>query len=133
MAELDDLLEAAKRASRLDRISWRDPIAARGQRAIPRMREWLDDREFAAFAVRVLEKIGEQAAHRPAVIAALESVGPSGTSPAVDRDIARSPRAWSPPHRRTYSNCAAVVGILGRVGARETLPRRNGRHLHAGR
>jgi hypothetical protein len=88
MDELDDLLEAAKRASRLDRISWRDPIAAHGQRAIPRMRGWLDDPEFAAFAVRVLEKIGEQAADQPAVIAALESVGPSETSPAVDRDIA---------------------------------------------
>ncbi len=87
-AELDRLLEAARQASKQDRISLRDPIADAGATAIPAMQEWIRDPEFGAFAVRVLEKVAERPDDRPAAIAALESVDPAAASSPVSRDIA---------------------------------------------
>jgi hypothetical protein len=88
MAELDDLLDAARKADPSERIAWRNPIAAHGQAAIPMMLRWLIDPEFGAFAARVLEKIAERPEDRPAAVIALQSVDSTAMDPAVVRDIA---------------------------------------------
>ena len=56
-ASLAVLLEAARAASRRDRIDYRDRIAAFGPRAIAAMRAWVSDPEVGAFAVRVIESV----------------------------------------------------------------------------
>ena len=87
MAELDDLLVAASKAERQDRIAWRDPLAAHGLQAIPVMRLWLATPELGAFAVRVLEKIADQPPCRLAAIDALGSIDQSAASAPVMRDV----------------------------------------------
>ena len=57
---LDELLAQARQAEPLDRITFRDPIAAYGTTAIDVMTDWLADLRLAAFAIRVLERIGQQ-------------------------------------------------------------------------
>jgi len=56
--ELSALLQAAETASPMDRIEWRDRIAAYGDRAIEGVRPWLASPTLAAFAVRVIERAG---------------------------------------------------------------------------
>lgn len=56
--ELATLLEGAKVASPATRIQWRDRIAAYGPRAIEMVEPWLADAVLAAFAVRVIERVG---------------------------------------------------------------------------
>lgn len=56
-ARLAALIESARQAGGLDRISYRDPIAAFGREAIGPVAEWLPDPRLGAFAVRVLGKI----------------------------------------------------------------------------
>jgi hypothetical protein len=89
VADLEELLDAAAKASRQDRITWRNPIAEYGSRAIPIMRDWLTNPELGAFAVRVLEKIAEQPGDRHLVVDALDAVAPAAVSPVVAGDIAR--------------------------------------------
>jgi hypothetical protein len=57
-AELATLLEQAQSAPPGRRIESRDPIAAFGPLAIEGVRPWLTDDALAAFAVRVIEKVG---------------------------------------------------------------------------
>lgn len=85
--ELAELLTAARKASRTDRISWRNEIAAHGSPAIPEMRRWLNDPDLGAFAVRVLERIAERPTDRRAAIEALRSSETAADTP-VGRDIA---------------------------------------------
>lgn len=73
-SELDDLLTQAREADPGDRITLRDPIAAHGEVAIEAMVDWLGDPRLAAFAIRVLERIGREPEQRSAVIAALGAV-----------------------------------------------------------
>lgn len=56
--ELADLLEAARRASPLRRIEWRDRIAAHGGAAIEAVRPWLVDQRLGGFAIRVIQRAG---------------------------------------------------------------------------
>jgi hypothetical protein len=56
--DLKRLLEAARSASPDRRIEWRDRIAAQGTPAIANVSAWLGDPVLAAFAVRVIERIG---------------------------------------------------------------------------
>ena len=56
--ELATLLEQARSAPPSRRIESRDPIAAYGPLAIEGVRPWLADEAMAAFAVRVIEKVG---------------------------------------------------------------------------
>lgn len=88
VSELDDLIDAAKNASRQDRILWRNPLAERPTQALPIMREWLTDPELGGFAVRVLEKIAERPPDRRAAIEALASADAETLSAPVARDIA---------------------------------------------
>lgn len=87
--DLGKLLDTARQASRADRISWRDPIAEHGSRAIPEMRRWIGDPELGAFAVRVLEKVAERPADRHAATAALRSSDTAADTP-VGRDVAEA-------------------------------------------
>ncbi len=52
------LLEAARSAGPMDRIAYRDALAAEGLAAVPAITEWLLDPRLGAFAVRVLSRIG---------------------------------------------------------------------------
>jgi hypothetical protein len=56
--ELELLLAQASSAPPGRRIELRDPIAAHGVLAIEGVRPWLRDETLAAFAVRVIEKVG---------------------------------------------------------------------------
>lgn len=56
--ELPALLEAAQSAPPDHRIEWRDQIAAHGAPAIEAVRPWLVDDSLAAFAIRVIERVG---------------------------------------------------------------------------
>lgn len=55
---LTDLLEQARSAAPDRRIEWRDRIAAHGALAIEAVDPWLADTALAAFAVRVIERVG---------------------------------------------------------------------------
>jgi hypothetical protein len=65
---LDGLLGAARDASPSDRIEFRDSIATHGEDAIVAMTDWLGEPRLAAFAIRVLERIGRQPATKRAVL-----------------------------------------------------------------
>jgi len=56
--DLATLLDEARSAPPGRRIESRDPIAAFGPLAIEGVRPWLADEALAAFAVRVIEKVG---------------------------------------------------------------------------
>lgn len=52
------LLRSAEGASPLERIEWRDRIAAHGAEAIQAVGPWLENPVLAAFAIRVIERAG---------------------------------------------------------------------------
>jgi hypothetical protein len=56
--DLATLLVEAETAAPGRRIEFRDPIAAYGLDAIEGVRPWLQDDRLAAFAVRVVERVG---------------------------------------------------------------------------
>jgi hypothetical protein len=74
MSDLDDLLKAAEAAGPVNRIEYRDRIAAHGAAAIAPLRRWLQAGGPAAFAIRTLVKIADDPAIRPHVLDALRSV-----------------------------------------------------------
>jgi hypothetical protein len=86
-ADLETLLARAREASGMDRIELRDPIAAHGEPAIDALTDWLVDPRLAAFAVRVLGRIGEAGEHRDAVVATLGAVDADQLAPGVAADI----------------------------------------------
>jgi hypothetical protein len=88
MARLAELLAKAGDASPGDRISFRDEIAAQGEPAIRAMQAWITAPDLGAFAVRVLEKIAADPAHRREVLSTLRSVDLDSVPTAVARDIA---------------------------------------------
>lgn len=71
---LDGLLAAARDASPADRIELRDSIAAHGENAIEAMTDWLAEPRLAAFAIRVLDRIGRQPATKRAVLEVFAAV-----------------------------------------------------------
>ena len=58
--QLASLLEEAQGASPDRRILWRDQIAPFGKRAIDGVEPWLTSGVLAAFAVRVIMRVGQQ-------------------------------------------------------------------------
>lgn len=82
---LTALLQEAETASPMDRIEWRDRIAAHGVRAIEGVRPWLASPVLAAFAVRVVERAGTngEAALATKVLRSARSTAP----PAVKGDL----------------------------------------------
>jgi hypothetical protein len=87
VSQLDDLLAQAREADRADRINLRDPIAAVGESAIEPMTDWLGDPQLAAFAIRVLERIGREPTERSAVIAVLRAVDRTELPPHLIGDL----------------------------------------------
>jgi hypothetical protein len=57
--DLHGLLASAAGAGPTERIEWRDRIAAHGASAIAAVRPWLSDPRLAAFAIRVIERAGQ--------------------------------------------------------------------------
>ena len=86
-AALDSLLTAARDAGPQDRITYRDPIAAHQELAIEAMTDWLGEPRLAAFAMRVLERLGQDPEHRSAVVAILNSVDRDMQPVPVLRDL----------------------------------------------
>lgn len=84
--QLDALLDEVRRAPRATRIDLRDRVAGHGAAVIDPMADWLDDREFAAFAVRVLERIGRMPGLLKPVVHALSEAHGVAT-PTIARDI----------------------------------------------
>lgn len=90
MSELSDLLEETRDADPGERINLRDPIAAHGEVAIDAMTDWLADPRLAAFAIRVLERIGADLGQRPAVVGALMAVDRTELPPHLVGDLDRT-------------------------------------------
>jgi hypothetical protein len=65
--DLTELLAHARRAGPVHRIEWRDRIAAHGRPAIEAVRPWLADSKYAAFAIRVIERVGRDGEREVAV------------------------------------------------------------------
>ena len=82
---LPGLLEQAGAASPHERIQWRDPIAAHGVAAIAAIEPWFADRTLSAFAVRVVQRVGENGQSAQA-IAALQNAR-SRVPPHVKADL----------------------------------------------
>jgi hypothetical protein len=86
--QLEGILEAARTADGLSRIDYRDRIVAFGEAAVGPMRDWLADSRLSAFAVRVLQGIGQDRAVRRTVIETLQAVDredlPRGVSDDID-------------------------------------------------
>jgi hypothetical protein len=59
LTELQSLLDAADQASNLDRIRYRDPIAAFGADAIEVLEEWIRSDRRTVFAIQTIVRIGE--------------------------------------------------------------------------
>jgi len=123
MSELDDLLAQARDADPGDRIKLRDSIAAHGDAAIDAMIDWVGDQRLAAFAIRVLERIGMQSPHRSAVVDVLAAVDGTELSSHVLADLegalaslgvgARSART---PRGASATSSARPPGIPGTPG-----------------
>ena len=86
-AALDQLLTEAREAPPSTRIELRDQIASHGENAIEAMTDWLGDERLAAFAIRVLERIGREPANRDAVQAVLAAVDRDELPPHLAGDI----------------------------------------------
>src|SRR4051794_39962795 len=84
---LDVLLAEVRAADRTNRIELRDRVVAYGAPAIEPVAAWLRDLELAAFAVRVLERIGGQEGLVKPVVRALSDAYRDAPTPAIARDI----------------------------------------------
>jgi hypothetical protein len=122
---LETLLAAAGNAGPLDRIAYRDPIAAHGEAAIDAMTDWLADPRLAAFAVRVLERIGREPANRDAVVATLAAVdreelagGLAGDVEVALRALGAGPRGGGGSGSRTPRTLAERIAGLPGVDGR---------------
>ncbi len=120
MTDLDELLTRARDAEPAQRIGLRDPIVSQGESAIDAMSDWLGDRRLAAFAIRVLERIGRQPQGRPAVIAVLSEVDRADLPQHLLGDLDRSLTALgSPPGqgaRKSGQSGASSSRPVGRPG-----------------
>ncbi len=81
---LQALLDKARSAGPLDRIEYRDRIAAYGTGAVAEMTSWIPDPALGGFAVRVLERVGREPDCRSSVVDAL--MGARSTAPDAVRD-----------------------------------------------
>jgi hypothetical protein len=97
--QLSVLLTEAHDATRDRRIEWRDRIAAFGGRAIEGVQPWLDDPALAAFAIRVIERAGEQGQGETAarVLRAARRVVPAHLQSDLDWALGRLRVVMRPP------------------------------------
>ena len=116
---LDDLLAHARDASPETRIELRDQIAAHGENAIEAMTDWLGDERLAAFAIRVLERIGREPANRDTVEAVLAAVDRDELPPHLAGDIDQALKAVGGPKGapgRRGTPTVRSVGLPGVAG-----------------
>jgi hypothetical protein len=93
---LEDLLAAARAEPRSSRIEHRDRLAAHGAAAITAVASWLWESELAAFAVRVIGRVGET--NPAAAIEALTAARPKASGVLkADIDDALRALGWKPP------------------------------------
>lgn len=112
-----DLLQRPRDADPSARIDLRDPIAAYGEAAIDAMSDWVGDPRLGALAVRVLQAIAKDPAHRVAVVDVLVSVDRQSLDPKVVSDIERTLETlgWSRSRSGTVRKVAAGLPV-GRPG-----------------
>jgi hypothetical protein len=110
------VLAAARDASPDRRIELRDEIAAHGEAAVDAMSDSLSDHRLAAFAIRVLERIGREPQHTSSVVGTLTAIDreelPDHLARDVDQSLSRL--GWRPPAARSR----AVRGADRPVGSR---------------
>ncbi len=119
VTDLDELLTQAREAAPTDRILLRDPIAAHGEAAIEAMTDWLGDERLAAFAIRVLERIGRDANTRNAAADALAAVDRDELPPHLAGDVDRTLKALgrtkvAAPHAPGSTRPIGRPGVAGR-------------------
>jgi hypothetical protein len=117
---LNALLAQAQSADPLDRIGYRDQIAAYGPRAILAIAPWLEDARLGAFAVRVVTVVAD-AGHVEDAVAALIAARPKITSPDVQGDVdallARIAPKPSPRARKAAVAAAAAQSAAAEASA----------------
>lgn len=118
MSDLDELLTRARDAEPADRIALRDQIAAHGEDAIDAMSDWLGDRRLAAFAIRVLERIGRKLEERAAAVAALAAIDRSELPAYLVDDLDRALTALGSPPGPTRRRAAHGGGGGSRPSGR---------------
>jgi hypothetical protein len=118
--ELDAALEAAAAADPGNRIEYRDAIAAFGGAAVEAMTEWLGDPRLAAFAIRVLERIGRDPKQRAPVVDSLAAVDrqelPIHLASDLDHALDALGKADGHRARTGGSRSARPAGLLGVPG-----------------
>jgi hypothetical protein len=117
-AALGEVLAAAADADPATRIEFRDPIAAHGDDAIEAMTDWLADERLAAFAIRVLMKIGAAPVTRDTVVAVLDAVDREELPAHLARDLDQAllTVAGPRPASRAGSRVAPPRRPTGRPG-----------------
>ena len=117
---LNALLAQAQTADPLDRIGYRDQIAAYGPRAILAIAPWLEDARLGAFAVRVVTVVAD-AGHVEDAVAALQAARPNIINPDVMSDVdallARIAPKPAPRARRTAASTAAAAAAAAATAA----------------
>jgi hypothetical protein len=109
---LNALLAQAQTADPLDRIGYRDQIAAYGPRAILAIAPWLEDARLGAFAVRVVTVVAD-AGHVADAVGALQTARPNIKNPDVMSDVdallARIAPKPAPRSRKAPAAAAAAA------------------------
>ena len=95
-SSLGNLIEAARAAEPLDRMGYRDSIAAHGHAALPALVELAAEPGLGGFAVRTIRRIGET--HGKDAAEALSSIDRERVSSAVAGDIDQMIAALRPRH-----------------------------------
>jgi hypothetical protein len=120
---LNDLLRRAAESSGIDRIDYRDPIAAFGSAAIVRLSPWLTDPRLGPFAVVTITKAGSLGATTEA-IATLRQARPrvEGTvANDIDRALvtlaAPKPRSPKSEPRRPVGSPATGLEVIRALAA----------------
>lgn len=112
---LVDLIESARVASAIDRISYRDLIAAHGATALPRLVALAVEPGLGAFAIRTIQRIGEVGAAAEAA-RALRSIDQGRLTMLLLNDLEHAldvlePRR-APAPRRVREAARPLVGTL---------------------
>ncbi len=91
------------------RIEWRDRIAPFGRRAIEGVEPWLADGALAAFAIRVIWRVGEQG--EPAAAAKVLRAARSRLPAHLQGDVDWALRALGPAVRQAAVPPAGAPGV----------------------
>lgn len=107
--DLDNLLRQAAAADGMDRINFRDRIAAHGPAAVARLEPWLSDARLGSFAVLTIRAAASRGALSEAVTVLKRNQ--TRVTPTVAGDIDRALAVLRPPRRA--STAKATVDLSG--------------------